>query len=296
MSRKMRLAIAGLTFDVISEEPDLTFTADGMYRQFVTAPGPEADARVSLRWGNADPPREPTPLFDTGGGLWRLHRASDGGLLFLFTSPAFGARPYQSAHFSPDFTCGQVELRKDAFASRGAIFPLQAPLDELLMVHLLARGRGVQLHGCGIVAPDGGGWIFVGQSGAGKTTLARLLREHADVRILSDERIVLRVADRGVQMYGTPWHGEGRIAQPGQAPLRRIFCLRHGPNNTLTPLGRSQAVARLFSVCFPPFYDPEALASTLAAIEGAVQVAPCAALTFVPDARLATFLFAAPQG
>ena len=97
------------------------------------------------------------------------------------------------------------------------------------MVHLLARGHGVEVHGGGVVMPDGRGWLFVGVSGAGKTTLSRMWCAEPDVRVLSDERIILREEGGEIWMYGTPWHGDGHIAEPGRARLDRVFFLRHGP-------------------------------------------------------------------
>ena len=126
----------------------------------------------------------------------------------------------RSASFSDDFTEGEVAVRRDIFAGRLPLYPLQYPLDELLMVHLLARGRGVAIHGSGVVDADGRGTLFAGQSGAGKTTMARLWLSEPGVKILSDERVVLRQEGDDVWMYGTPWHGDGRIANQGRAPTR----------------------------------------------------------------------------
>ena len=182
-------------------------------------------------------------LFDSGGGLWRLYRAG-GGRQFVFTSPPFGARPYQAARFSDDFTEGEVEVRRDVFASRLPLYPLHYPLDELLMVHLLARGRGIEVHGSGFVDADGQATLFAGQSGAGKTTMARLWLGEPDVTILSDERVILRREGETIWMYGTPWHGDGHIVNPGRGRLTRIFFLRHAPANAVTPLSATQAIAR----------------------------------------------------
>ena len=129
--------------------------------------------RIRAGWGD---PREPDArdlLFDSGKGLWRLYRGGL-GLQFVFTSSPLGTLPYQMASFSPDFTEGEVSVRREVFAGRLPLYPLQYPLDELVMVHLLARGRGVAIHGSGVVDADGRGTLFAGQSGAGKTTMARL--------------------------------------------------------------------------------------------------------------------------
>ena len=289
MSASFALDIAGIRI-AIASEADLPIAAAGAATKFVAdGAGDRPEVRVRVRWGQ---PVEPPPgemLFDSGKGLWRLYR---GGLgrRFVFTSTLLGPEPYQVASFSPDFADGEVLLRRSAFAERLPVYPLQYPLDELLIVHLLARGRGVAIHGSGLVDADGRATLFAGQSGAGKTTMARLWLGQPGVQILSDERIVLRQEGDTIWMYGTPWHGDGRIANQGRAPLARICLLRHAPENRMRSLGPSEAVARLFSCCFPPFHDAAALDGVLAALDRIAARCACVELGFVPDASAPAFV------
>src|SRR3989449_11671129 len=138
----------------------------------------------------------------------------------LFRS-ALGPLPYKVASVDRGFTAGEVWLHQPYFPSGLPVHPLEYPLDELLLIHLLAAGRGVEVHACGVVAPNGQGYLFVGQSGAGKTTMARLWQkaQAGGIRILSDDRIILRKSNGTVWMYGTPWHGEAAMACAARAPL-----------------------------------------------------------------------------
>jgi hypothetical protein len=212
------------------------------------------------------------------------------GLQFVFTSTALGTLPYQMASFSQDFRVGEVSLRREVFADRLPLYPLQYPLDELVMVHLLARGRGVAIHGSGVVDADGRGTLFAGQSGAGKTTMARLWLPEPGVKILSDERVVLRQEGDVVWMYGTPWHGDGRISNQGRAPLDRICFLRHAPRNQMTTLAPTESIARLFSCCFPPFYDAAGLDDVLGSLERIAARCRSVELGFVPDSAAPAFV------
>ena len=72
---------------------------------------------------------------------------------------------------------------------------LSYPLDELLIMHRLTQEKAIELHSCGIVRPDGTGNLFVGHSGAGKSTTTRLWMERENVEILSDDRIIVRRDD-----------------------------------------------------------------------------------------------------
>ncbi|HVV15935.1 MAG TPA: hypothetical protein VHH90_01930 [Polyangia bacterium] len=294
MSSALWLDIAGLTLAVTSD-PDLPIAAEGSARKFVTAdPSRAAVGRAPFvhlhaRWGDPRVPAGAALAFDSGKGLWRLYRTADGPQI-VFTSPALGPEPYQSAAFSHDFRQGVVTIRRDAFAARLPLYPLHYPLDELLMVHLLSRGLGVEVHAAGVVLPDGRGWLFVGVSGAGKSTLSRLWRAEPDVTVLSDERIVLRREGGGLQMYGTPWHGDGQIAEPGAARLDRVFFLRHSPRNVLGPVALTDAVTRLFVCGFTPFHDPAGLDFSLAFLESVARDCACQELGFVPDRSALLFV------
>jgi hypothetical protein len=288
VNQAFALDIAGIEIAVASAAPDLPIVAAGAAAKFASA-GTRPEVRIRATWGEPVEPQPRDLMFDSGQGLWRLYR---GGLgqQFVFTSTLFGPRPYQVASFSADYTEGEVALRRDAFAARLPVYPLQYPLDELLMVHLLARGRGVAIHGSGVVDADGRATLFAGQSGAGKTTMARLWQDQPGVKILSDERLVLRPEEGVVWMYGTPWHGDGRISNPGRAPLDRICFLRHASSNRMTALGATETVARLFACCFPPFYDAQGLDRTLGVLERVAAGCRSAELGFVPDRAAPAFV------
>ena len=160
------------------------------------------------------------------------------------------------------------------------------------MVHLLARGLGIELHGGGVVTADGRGYLFVGQSGAGKSTLSKLWLSEPGATLLSDERIIVRQEADGLWMYGTPWHGDGYIANQGRAPLERVYFLRHGPRNQARVLPAATAVARLFACGFTPFHDPAGLDYSLGLLTEIARHCRCEELSFIPDRSAVEFVMA----
>ncbi len=292
MSTSCTLDIAGLSI-ALTSDADLPIDAEGSARKFVsTADADDArphDVRIHARWGDPQEPASKDLAFDSGKGLWRFYRTATGPC-FAFTSPMLGTLPYQLASFSDDFTRGEVQVRREIFGERLPLYPLHYPLDEVLMVHLLAQGRGVEVHGSGIILPDGRGMLFAGQSGAGKTTLSKLWLAEPGVKILSDERIIVRKEADGMWMYGTPWHGDGYIANQGRAPLSHVFFLRHGAHNELVNVPRSTAVAKLFSCGFAPFHDAPGLDFTLSFLDDLARLCPCDELRFVPDRSALDFV------
>src|SRR5438477_10316213 len=212
---------------------------------FLAAQGAR-DSRVRVEQVDYIEPAAGELLFDSGA-VWKLF--DDGGHYRIDCfSQFFGDEPYKSARISRDLADVALRMRV-----RG-LDPLQFPLDELLINALLVERRGVELHACGII-DRGHGLLFIGNSGFGKTTTARLwMRE--PVEVVSDDRVIVREENGGWTMYGTPWHGEAEICSPASAPLRRVYVLDKAAHNGVTPLARGEAVASLFACALPPLHGP----------------------------------------
>jgi hypothetical protein len=261
-------------------------------------------------------------LFDSGS-VWRLYD-DENGYRFDFSTPAMGDEPYKRLLVDSEFRSATLLMRNEFLARVApAAAPLDYPLDELLIMHRLTQEKAIELHSCGIVRPDGMGNLFVGHSGAGKSTTTRLWTAREDVEVLSDDRIIVRrdegdavqipreaadgadkhgvfrLRDRSasptgrfaeddrakkqMRMYGTPWHGEAAYASPGSAPLARIFILEQGHGNVLTQLSPSQAVAELFARSFVPFHRHEYVESALEFLQEVVDAVPCYRYAFEPN-------------
>jgi hypothetical protein len=196
-----------------------------------------------------------------------------------------GPVPYKTARLNATFTAADVRLYRRHFDRQSAdsVYPLEYPLDELLMIHLLAQGRGVEVHGCGLLDSAGRGYVFAGQSGAGKSTLARLWLNQPGVTLLSDERVVLRTDRDRITIHGTPWHGDAMLVSPQSGELAGVFLLNHSASHALAATGGSRAAARLLACSFLPFHSAAAVDRTARALEQVVSDVPCYDLWFAPD-------------
>jgi hypothetical protein len=219
-------SIADITYGIISVDPDLKLKIQDTTEKFLfyqTDPDMTIEARRS---DLSEMGTRGKKVFDSGV-LWRLYNYN-GKYLFSFTSPVLGSIPYKIAKVNKDFSECEVLLHRPYFDSDQPVYPLEYPLDELLFVNYLALGKGVEVHACGITDSQGRGHLFVGQSSAGKSTIARLWQDEPDVTILSDDRIILRKIENTIWVYGTPWHGEAGFASPDRGPLTRVYFLTHG--------------------------------------------------------------------
>ena len=246
-----------------------------------------SDIDIHVEWVEKLPHRNIGPLFDSGS-VWRLYECGD-RFLFEFTTPSLGEEPYKRFLIDKSFRTATLQMSEEAFSNPGFIAdPLDYPLDELLIMHRLTQEKAIELHGCGIVRANGIGNLFVGHSGAGKSTTTRLWGEREPVDVLSDDRIIVRrdkANPQKMRMYGTPWHGEAMFASPESAPLARILILQHGHGNVLIPLSDSEAAAELFARSFVPFHRHEYVDAALEFLQELVEAVPVYRYEFEPDQR-----------
>jgi hypothetical protein len=242
-----------------------------------------ADIDIRIEWAAPLDAAKGRKLFDSGS-IWRLYEHEE-GFQFDFCAPAFGPRTYKRLLVDVGFRKAILQMNAECFQQREhPPNPLEYPLDELLITHRLTRSRALELHSCGIVANDGSN-LFVGHSGAGKSTTSRLWASRQGVDILSDDRIILREHAGRFFMYGTPWHGEATFALPANSPLTRILIIEHGHGNVLTRLSTSQAVAELFARSFVPFHRHEYVESALEFLQAVAETIPVYRYAFEPDQR-----------
>jgi hypothetical protein len=250
------LHVAGLTIALRTADDRITWSWEGAPARFLVDPRtPDLDLVVDTFDGRSV---DGTPLFDSKA-VWRLLRSGSDHVIEC-RSELFGDAPYKRAVIDDQFTSGSVSIREDLLDLR--LNPLDYPLDEVLVSNLLGRGRGVELHSCGVIDQHGRGLLFVGVSGAGKTTTARLWEGRA-TGVVSDDRVIVRDLDGKLWMFGTPWHGEAELSMPAGVPLEAVFLLHQAPKNALRELSEAEAVARLFACTFPQFSDPASLGFTL---------------------------------
>jgi hypothetical protein len=275
------LKIADITLSIHTTDASLRLQLQGATKNFCTRGG---NPDINVEIGRDDLSGIETgdkKIFDSGS-TWKLY-GTNGNYKFYFYSEAMGPVPYKTAEVQKNFSRARVLMHNPYFDPSQPIYPLEYPLDELLFVHFLSEGRGVEVHACGISDSQGKGYLFLGQSGTGKSTMAGLWKDQTGINILSDDRIVLRKINGGFWMYGTPWHEEGRFFSTSRAQLNRIYFLEKGGKNEVIPYRTVEAIGRLTACSFLPFYNSAALDFAMAFFEEMVKAVPAGELRFVPD-------------
>jgi hypothetical protein len=285
----MIIRIADINIAVVSPDASLPIRADASTGRFL-AQGLEPHIKIEVHPADLSEHLVPGKMVFDSGGIWKLYQE---GELYTFQlqSDSLGTVPYKMARVRKDFEKAEVLIHRVYLKPRQAVYPLEYPLDEVLFIHHLGcLGKGVEVHACGVVDLHGKGHLFLGQSEAGKTTLARLWENESGVVVLSDDRIALRRTDGRLWMYGTPWHGEANFSSPARAPLADVCFLVKGAENRLLQKGVAESIGRFIAASFILFYSREAVDFTMGFLEDVVKAVPCYELHFLPDMRVVKWL------
>lgn len=214
-------------------------------------------------------------------GLWRTCLGNEKYVdIDIFDIQINAWRP--AARVSPDFATGTL-LIPEPSPEATSIRPLYHPQDRAVILGRVCHLGGVMMHSSSVLI-DGKVLIFAGMSGAGKTTLARLWREHGAI-ILNDERNLIHIRNGSVRAGASPWHGEENQVNPASGPLAGIFFLNQAPTNRLHPLPLPESLPKMLTTAFIPVFMPEGPARTLEACHAILEGVPAYGLDFTPDAR-----------
>lgn len=122
-------------------------------------------------------------------------------------------------------------------------------IDNALMVlyALATAAKGTALFHAAIVSYQGKGYMFLGPSGTGKSTHARLWLRHIEgTELVNDDNPVVRISDDGqATVYGSPWSGKTPCYRNVNYPLGAIVLLSQAPYNKIQRLSGIQAYASL---------------------------------------------------
>jgi hypothetical protein len=268
--------VAGLTLELRAGRATRSLEHAEVDERFRASRG--GDIRLRLVEGSPPVPAPGSLLFDSGS-VWSVHRHGS-KLLYEFRTQVVDPPLYKGVVVDRRLRAGTLYLTQPR--GRRALDALEYPLDELLFQHRLARDGALEVHACGVLVGTRVA-LFAGQSGAGKSTTARLWKRFRPRSVvLSDDRVVLRPRPRGVEAHGTPWHGEARFGSARHGRLAAVFFLRHERAVRVERLGAPESAARLFARSFPPPWDSEVMGRALATCARIAERVPCYDLGFAP--------------
>lgn len=196
-----------------------------------------------------------------------------------------GASFYQMTFFNDRHTRGMIFNRDQKAFERGNLQTLTLfSTDQILLSKVIADREGFSIHASGVIM-DGKGFLFVGHSGAGKSTMVKLLGENAE--ILCDDRMIVRRWKEGFKIHGTWSHGEIRDVSPKNAPLKGIFFLEQSRDNIISPIENKGEITRKILACLiKPLMTGDWWEKTLLTTQKIIREVPCYTLRFDKSGKI----------
>jgi hypothetical protein len=281
--------IAGITVQVESDLPITDGTFDRRFAGFrVAEPGADV-VRIRHHFG----PPGTTRRIDASQPLeqvyrkppWAIYRGEQSWVYEGIASEADPSAPHCVAVFNAEHSSGDIfnsQVHETAWVRGGLTSLTMFPSDQILLARLLADRRGCLLHSGGLTI-DGHGFVFMGHSDAGKSTVMELVRSRSSgqVEILCDDRNIVRLWPAGFEVHGTWSHGDVPDVSAASAPLRALVFLEQHKENEIIPLAdRKQIWRRLLATLIRPLTTADWWHKEMDVLEQIMAQVPCFIMRF----------------
>jgi hypothetical protein len=274
---RVALGFGGKVLRFEPADPSVAFTLHGVHSRFVSPEDLPADCVVTCAFGEPRP--APLSPIYAGQDAWDLRVLESGAQEVCYYSANPGGRiPWATLTLEPSFRAATL-VRRPLWGGEPTL-RVGFPFDEYLMCRLLARDNGFVVHAAAI-EQDGMGLLFVGHSGAGKSTMSDIA-ERVGARVLSDDRAIVTMKNDRLMVWGSPWHGSQRKGAAVSAPLCGAFLLTQDVEDSIHPMAPGRALGELFVRLIHPSVDADETAGVLETLGALVAALPVHELRFRP--------------
>ena len=154
----------------------------------------------------------------------------------------------------------------------------------MILFTLATAGKGTLLFHAAVVSQSGKGYLFLGPSGTGKSTHARLWIEHFEgTELVNDDNPVVR----GGMVYGSPWSGKTPCYRNVSVPIGGIVMLSQAPYNKIRRLSGIEAYVDLAESVGGKFWDSRIAEDQHQTMNRLAQTIPMWHLECLPDEEAA---------
>lgn len=277
---RLAFSVAGVRFCFTSEQTEQPLSLPAEYAPFVSGHG-SCDAEYNVVGSRVTPAPAVADGWLWQNELWRLGNTADHDIV-IDIHDTRSHDWHNAGCFRDGFRSGTLQGLEIA-GPPSTLMAFYHPHDRAIILSRLAFiGGGVVHSSC--VAADGRAFLFVGSSGAGKTTLGRLWRD-AGATLLNDERNIIRTTPQGPLAGASPWHGEDNQVSALTAPLAGVFYLKQAATNAARRISCAESVARLFTNTLVPVFLQDGPRLILDAWADVLEAVPSYELSFTPDRR-----------
>lgn len=143
-----------------------------------------------------------------------------------------------------------------------------------LCLKVLECYNGFFFH-CSAVSLDGKAYLFTAPSGTGKSTHAQLWKAHFGdrLKIINDDKPIIRQIENGFVAYGTPWNGKERRGENICGKIHGIYIIEQSKTNSVEKLKPASVLSTLLCQTVRP-KNAKLLNNLLAMFDGLTNQVP----------------------
>lgn len=219
--------------------------------------------------------------FDCGAADFGVYRLPGGEYQILISPPAGQYCGLLQANV--DFSVATIATRGEdglrTFAVNNAL---------MLLYAFAAADKDTLLVHASVIKNADKGYLFLGQSGTGKSTHSGLWLKHiAGSELLNDDNPVLRVEEKGARVYGSPWSGKTPCYKNDSAQIGAFVQIRQKPENRISREMPLQAFAILLPSMSTMKWDKHIYGSICDSVGRLIERVPLYTLGCRPDKEAA---------
>lgn len=113
-------------------------------------------------------------------------------------------------------------------------------LSEYAVLYYILRDQdAILIHSSSILYKDRG-ILFIAKSGTGKSTQARLWKEHLDIVQVNDDKNIIIKENDELWIYGNPWSGKSFIDTNIRVKLTDLVFIYQSPENKIREISKKE--------------------------------------------------------
>jgi len=244
----------------------------------------DPDLRVGVRIAQGALPDCDPVVYASGGSTFEV-----GELQGEWWIAIHGRSRYERvARFDAEFREGEVWIAP-ALAREG-LHPLAHPLDELVLLHRIARQGGLVVHGSAVLR-EGRALVFVGQDPIPAEVPDGGAWRRWQGRRLEGDRVVMRLSEDHacVRVHSVPWQSGGGLASSASARIDAIHAIETSPAIFASRVVGDGAVTQLLSHVLAPVHDPQSASALLETASRVAALVPLLRLGLPAERRVVPF-------
>ncbi len=276
---KIPITIADITIDLYSPLTTAELGISDKLGQFLNSIESPL-ARLTLVWEESRNIQPRGELIFDPGSIWKMYK--DNTFYYALFKHGSDIYPYKKnglLRVNPEWS--EITLFEKRTGNEWQSC-LNTWVSELVIKTAILFTGGLTFHSAGL-DDNGKAVLYVGHSGAGKSTQLNLWNNEPGVTAMNEDRMAVQIPAGVPVCYGTPWGGIEDIGRNHSAPLSAIVIPEQSQINDISIIKPSEAAHILAARAFLPYWDASLMIKAMSNLNNILERVPVYRLRCRPE-------------